>query len=71
MTAVRIFSVSPTQPMTRIRFGFSIVLVSRNLSADWKKMLMPRAIKKTPLKKAPTTGARSHPKVYGPLLDLS
>jgi hypothetical protein len=46
--------------------ALSTVLVLRNLSTDWKKMLTPRAARKAPLKNAPMIGARCHPNVYGP-----
>lgn len=32
-----------------------------NLSIDWRKMLTPRARRKTPLKKAPRSRARCQP----------
>jgi len=63
-------SVRPTHPMTRTNIALSTVVVPRNLSTDWKKMLTPKATKKAPLKKAPITGARCHPNVYGPLSDF-
>jgi hypothetical protein len=33
-----------------------------NLSIDWRKMEMPRARRKTPLKNAPSSDARAKPK---------
>ena len=59
---VTMLSVNPTHPMININFGSSTLATVMNRSMDWRKMLVPRASKKTPLKKAPRRRARCHPK---------
>jgi len=47
--------------MIKTNSGSSISSMSINLSTDWRKMLTPRAKRKTPLKKAPSSRALCHP----------
>lgn len=56
------FRVRPMHPMIRTSFGCSTRSRDTNLSIDWRNMLIPRASKKTPLKKAPNSWALCHPK---------
>lgn len=56
------FRPRPTQPMTSTSFTSSISLRDIKRSMDWSKMLMPKARRKAPLKKAPRTRARCQPK---------
>lgn len=51
-----IVSAEPLRHATNIRCK------ETNLSMDWRKMLTPRARRKTPLKKAPRSWARCQPK---------
>jgi len=59
--ALIIFRARPTQPIMSISLTLSTGRMARNRSIDWKKMLIPRARRKTPLKKAPSIWARCQP----------
>ena len=59
---VTMLSVNPTHPIININFGSSTFSTVMKRSMDCRKMLVPRASKKTPLKKAPRRRARCHPK---------
>ena len=52
----------PTQPMMRISLTSETSLSEMKRSIDCNKMLAPRANKKAPLKKAPSSRARCQPK---------
>lgn len=56
-----VLTVRPTQPMINTSFGSSTCSRVMNLSRDWRKMLMPRASRKTPLKNAPSICALCQP----------
>lgn len=55
------FKPNPTQPMMRISLTSLTSLSEMKRSTDWRKMLMPRASRKAPLKKAPSSLARCQP----------
>lgn len=47
--------------MISTSFTSSTCFSEMKRSIDWRKMLIPRASKKAPLKKAPSSRARCHP----------
>lgn len=56
-----IFRVRPMQPMIKTSFGFSTRLMEMKRSMDCRAMLRPKARRNAPLKKAPSSEARTQP----------
>ena len=53
---------NPTHPIIKTSLGFWTRSMEIKRSIDWRAMLIPKANKKDPLKKAPRSEARAQPK---------
>jgi len=60
--AVITFKPKPTHPKMNTSFGSSTCSIETRRSMDWRRMLIPKASRKEPLKKAPRRRARCQPK---------